>query len=305
MRCYDRNSFKVINGMQTMADAVYRGYNAEEFERQYNARLLVPDSEQIMELAARNSAGYRGRAGCTLDIRYGATGREMLDVFPGDGKRCPVVLYIHGGYWRSRDKSYYSVLAEPLVSAGATVVIASYSHCPHVTLDQIVRQLRGACAWIWNNIEEYGGDRHNFYVVGNSAGGHLSAMLAATEWPEVIHEMPADLIKGAMSLSGLFDLEPLLLHPINDTLHMDNAMARRNSPIHLKPTLSGPFIAAVGGAESDEFIRQSREFAQAWKDAGVKAEFVEAAGRNHFSIVSDLVNDDYVLLRRLKSMIGL
>ena len=305
MHCYHRDLFKVIYGYETMADAVYRGYNAEEFERQYSARLLVPNSEELMELAAQNSAKYRDRAGCRLDISYGATGRELLDIFPGNGKRCPVVLYTHGGYWRSRDKSYYSFLAEPLVNAGATVVIPSYSHCPHVTLDQIVRQLRGACAWVWNNIEEYGGDRHNFYVVGNSAGGHLTAMLAATEWPEVIHEMPADLIKGAMSLSGLFDLEPLLLHPINETLNMDNTMARRNSPIHLKPTLSGPYISAVGGAESDEFIHQSREFAQVWKDAGAKVEFVEAAGRDHFSIVSDMVNDDYVLWQRLRSMIGL
>ena len=168
-----------------------------------------------------------------------------------------------------------------------------------------MRQLRGACAWVWNNIEEHGGDRHNIYVVGNSAGGHLSAMLAATEWPEVIHEMPADLIKGAMSLSGLFDLEPLLLHPINDTLKMDNAMARRNSPIRLKPTLNGPYICAVGGAESDEFIRQSREFAEAWKESGAEVEFIEVADRDHFSIVGDMVNTDYILWQRLKSMMGL
>jgi arylformamidase len=288
-----------------MADAVYRGYNAEEFERQYNARLLVSNSEQIMAVAAEDSARYRDRAGCTLDISYGATGRETLDIFPGKGKRCPVVLYIHGGYWRGRDKSYYSFVAEPLVNAGATVVVASYSHCPHVTLDQIVRQLRGACAWIWNNIGEYGGDHHQFYVVGNSAGGHLTAMLAATEWPEVVHEIPADLIKGAMSLSGLFDLEPMLLHSINDTLHMDVAMARRNSPIHLKPTLKGPYISAVGGAESDEFIRQSREFAEAWTEVGAEVEFIEPEGRDHFSIVGDLVNDDYVLWQRLKTMLKL
>lgn len=295
---------KLSNEMNTMADAVYRGYNAEDFERQYSPSLLVPNAEQLMQAAAENSASYRNRAGCRLDISYGATGRESLDVFPGKGKRCPVVLYIHGGYWRTRDKSYYSFVAEPLVNAGVTVVIPSYSHCPHVTVDQIVRQLRGACAWVWNNIDEYGGDRHNFYVVGNSTGGHLSAMLAATEWPEVIHEIPADLIKGAMSLSGLFDLEPLLLHSVNDTVNMDYAMARRNSPIHLKPTLGGPYISAVGGAESEEFIRQSSDFAQVWKEAGANIEFIEVAERNHFSIVGDMVGDDYVLWRRLKSMIG-
>ena len=103
----------------------------------------------------------------------------------------------------------------------------------------------------------------------------------------------------------LSDLEPMLLHSINDTLHMDAAMARRNSPIHLKPTLKGPYISAVGGAESDEFIRQSREFAQAWTEVGAEVEFIEPEGRDHFSIVGDLVNDDYVLWQRLKTMLKL
>ena len=288
-----------------MSETVYRGYDALEFERQYNARLLVTNSEELTAGFAEASASYRDRAGCQLDISYGPTGREKLDVFPGEGKRCPVLLYIHGGYWRSRDKSTYSFLAEPFVQAGATVVVASYSHCPHVTLDQIVRQIRGACAWIWNNVSEYGGDPHRFFVMGNSAGGHLTAMMAATQWPEVDHELPPDLIKGAISLSGLFDLEPLLLHPINEELHLDAAAARRNSPIHLKPTLGGPLISAVGGEESDEFKRQSRLLPDTWKDRGAAAEYLEVAGRNHFTIVGDMVQPDYVIRRRMLSMMEL
>lgn len=288
-----------------MADAVFRGYDAQEFERQYNARLLVSDSESIVAGFTEASARLRDRAGCRLDIAYGPSGRERLDVFPGAGQRCPVIMYIHGGFWRSRDKSSFSFLAEPLVKAGATVVVVSYSHCPHVTVEQIVRQLRAACAWVWNNIEEYGGDHHRFHVVGNSAGGHLSAMMACTEWPEVDHALPPDLIKGAMSLSGLFDLEPLLLHSINEMLNLDTASARRASPIHYKPTLDGPFISAVGGDESEEFKRQSRDLSEAWKETGASVEYLEVAGRNHFSIVADLVQPDYVLLRRIKKMMGL
>lgn len=288
--------------MSDMAQAVYRSYDAKEFERQYNPRLVVPDAEAITEQFAQASAAFRARAGCELDISYGPTGRETLDVFPGEGQRCPVLLYLHGGYWRSRDKSQYSFVAEPFVKAGVTVVVASYSHCPHVTVGQIVRQIRSACVWVWKHVDAYGGDHQRFYIMGNSAGGHLTAMMAATEWPEVDHEMPADMVKGAVSLSGIFDLEPLLLHPINETLHMDAALARRMSPVHLKPTLSGPFISAVGGDESEEFKRQSRALADAWKAAGATAEYVEVAGRNHYSIVGDLAQPDYTLRRRLLSM---
>ena len=288
-----------------MVDTVYRGYDAAEFEVQYNARLQVPTSEAITAGFAEASERFRARAACRLDLAYGPSGREKLDVFPGGTRRGPVLVYIHGGYWRSRDKSTYSFIAEPFVAAGATVVLVNYSLCPHVTIDHIVRQMRRALSWVWRNIDEHGGDHHRVHVAGNSAGGHLAAMLCATDWPEVDHELPADLIKGGMGLSGLYDLEPILLHPINDTLNLDETLAQRLSPTRLKPAHHGPYISAVGGDESAEFRRQSRELAEAWKQAGGAATFVEVSGRNHFTIVGDLVQPDYVLLRRLKSMMGI
>jgi len=288
-----------------MPEKVYRNYDADEFEVQYNARLQVPDSDAISAGFDEASDRFRARAGCRLDIAYGPAGREKLDVFPGESRRGPVLVYIHGGYWRSRDKSTYSFLAEPFVKAGATVVVIGYSHCPHVTVDQIVRQTQRALSWVYRNVDEHGGDHHRIFVAGNSAGGHLAAMLCATDWPEVDHELPSDLIKGAMGLSGLYDLEPIVLHPINETLNLDEAAARRLSPARLKPHHGGPYISAVGGDESEEFRRQSRELADAWKQAGGDASFVEVSGRNHFTIVGDLVKPDYVLYRRLKSMMGI
>jgi arylformamidase len=289
-----------------MSEPVFNGYDAKEFERQYNARLLVPDSEAITEGFGTASEALRARHSTKhLDLPYGSSGRERLDVFPAAAQRSPVVIYIHGGYWRSRDKSLYSFLAEPINALGATAVLTGYSLCPHVTIDAIVRQTRAACAWVWNNIDEYGGDHHRIHVVGNSAGGHLAAMLAATQWPEVDHARPADLLKGAMSLSGLFELSPLLVHSINETINLDQASVKRNSPILKKPTVAGPFISAVGGDESAEFIRQSRELAQTWKEHNNQVEFVEVAGRNHFSIVGDFTQPDYVLLRKLKAMMKL
>lgn len=287
-----------------MNQPVYRDYDAEEFERQYNARLLVTDSEATVAALTERSQTYRDSRDASLNLQYGTSTRERLDVFPGPQAKSPVLLYIHGGYWRSRDKDSYSFIAQALESTGATVVVCSYSHCPHVTLGHIVRQMRSVCGWIWNNIEKYNGSAHKLHLCGNSAGGHLTAMLAATDWTEVDLTLPTDLIKGAMSLSGLFDLEPLLAHSINESLNLNLESARRNSPILAKPTLDGPFICAVGGNESDEFKRQSQEFAHTWKELGAEIEFVEVAGRDHFSIVTDFTNNDYVMLQKLKTMLG-
>jgi len=288
-----------------MGQPIFNDFDRDELERQYNARSLVPDSETITEGFAARSEALRARhPSCHLDLAYGSAGRERLDIFPAEQERAPVIVYVHGGYWRSRAKEVYSFLAEPFNALGATTVVTGYSLCPHVTVGAIVRQMQSACAWVWNNIDEYGGDHHRIHVVGNSAGGHLTAMLASTQWPEVDHALPADMLKGAMSLSGLFDLGPLLLHSINDTLNLDAASAKRNSPILKKPTVNGPYISAVGGDESAEFIRQSRDLVQAWKKHSPEVEFVEVAGRHHFSIVGDFAQPDYVLLRKLKHMIA-
>ena len=288
-----------------MSEPVFNGYERDEFERQYNARTLVPESEDIVAgFTARSESLRAEHPNAHLDISYGSAGREKLDVFAADSPKAPVVMYIHGGYWRSRDKSSYSFLAEPFNALGATTVVAGYSLCPHVTLGEIVRQVRSACAWVWNNIDEYGGDHHRIYIVGNSAGGHLTAMLASTEWPEVNHSLPPDLIKGAMSLSGLFDLEPLLLHSINDTLNLNAASAARNSPVKKKPHTGAPFVCAVGGEESDEFKRQSKTLTENWKAHNNQVDYVEVAGRNHFTIVGDFMQPDYVLLRKLKTLLA-
>ena len=288
-----------------MNKPVYRDYDADEFERQYNARILVPDCEATVAKLTERSQAYRDGSNVSQNLQYGTSARERLDVFPGPEAKSPVLLYIHGGYWRSRDKDSYSFIAEALVPAGVTVVVCSYSHCPHVTLGHIVRQMRAVCVWIWNNIENYNGSEHKLHVCGNSAGGHLAAMLAATDWAEVDLTLPTDLIKGAMSLSGMFELEPLLLHSVNDSLNLNTESARRNSPIHTQPSLGGPFICAVGSEESEEFKRQSRDFTQAWKQFGAEIEFVEVAGRDHFSIVTDFTRNDYVMLQKLKTLLGI
>lgn len=282
-----------------MNDYVYRNYDRDQFERQYNARLQVHDNEEIVARNIRRSESYRKRARALPDLPYGPSESERVDIFLPRGGDAPVHLFIHGGYWRSRDKSMFSFLAEPLVEAGALVAITNYALCPDVTVDEIVRQMRCVTAWLWRNAREHGGDPGRIHVSGHSAGGHLAAMLAATHWPEFDPGLPDDLVKSATPVSGLFTLEPLIRHSVNDDLHLDIEAAKRNSPALMRPRMDGPIHVCVGGDESEEFRWQSRDLASRWKEDGARIAYVEIPERNHFTILEGLGDPDFDLTKRL------
>lgn len=288
-----------------MNDHVYRNYNRDQFERQYNARLLVENNEALVEQNIRRSEDFRSRARCVLDLPYGKSAREKVDIFLAHSPDAPVHLFIHGGYWRSREKSMFSFLAEPLVEAGAMVAIAEYDLCPRVSVDQIVAQTRAVTAWLWRHAAEHGGNPDQLHVSGHSAGGHLAGMLGATRWPEVEADLPEDLVKSATPISGLFTLEPLIRHSVNEDLGLDPDGARRNSPALMSPALSGPITVCVGEQESDEFRWQSRDFAARWKEHGADISYVELPGHNHFTILGALGDADFDLTRRLLRHMGL
>ena len=195
-----------------MNDNRVHGYTAEALENQFNPRVTVPDHEDITARGEARSAGYRERAqNATFDVAYGAHAMEVMDIFrPAAPAGAPVHVYIHGGYWRSRVKENFSYIAEPLVDAGAIVAVVNYALCPEVTIDEIVRQMRACCAFIWNNPDVHGGDRGRIHVAGHSAGGHLSAMLMATDWPVFEPGLPADLVKSGVLISGIFDIAPIM-----------------------------------------------------------------------------------------------
>jgi arylformamidase len=196
-----------------------------------------------------------------------------------------VLIFIHGGYWRSMDKSDFSYLAEGFVNRGGLVVVVNYGLCPAVTLDDIVQQMRATCEWLWRTCSKYGGDPSSIHASGHSAGGHLTAMLIATHWQLLAPDLPPDLIKSGTAISGLFELEPMLYLPLNEDLKLDAASAHRNSPIFLKPRTDAPLSIVVGSEESEEFHRQSREFTEKWRRRGAAIEYVELFGFNHFTIL--------------------
>jgi len=271
-----------------MNASVYKGYTAQQLEKQYNARAAVPGHEKVFEEWRLQSSDYRRQSRCKLDIPYTSTERGTLDLFLPQQTDAPVHLFIHGGYWHAMDKSDFSCLAKSLVDRGTLVAIINYGRCPALSMDGIVEQVRSACAWLWRNCSEYGGNSDSIHVSGHSAGGHLTAMMMATDWPSFNPDLPLNLIKSGVAVSGLFDLEPMRYIPLNHDLHLDRKGARQNSPIFLKRLTDAPLSLVVGSEETDEFRRQSYDFFSQWGGQEAGIEYLELPNLNHFSVIDQM-----------------
>ncbi len=289
-----------------MDDGIFRGYSAEELEIQFNPRAAVPDHEEIVAAGVARSAEYRtAAANAAYDVAYGSHAMETMDIFrPADPAGAPVHVYIHGGFWRSRVKEDFSYVAGPLVDAGAVVAVVNYALCPDVTLDEIVRQMRACCAFLYKNPDVHGGDPDRLHISGHSAGGHLAAMLMATDWPAYESDLPADLIKSAVMISGIFEIAPVMNISVQEAVRLTPDIVERNSPVFMNPATEAPMAITVGGAESDEFRRQSAALAEAWK-AHAPVEHFELPGLNHFSILSETANADNPLTEARLRLMGL
>jgi arylformamidase len=278
-------------------------YTPEYCEAQYNNRARVPEHPSILARWAARSAQARADSACRLDLEYGAGHRERLDLFPARGEQKALLVFIHGGYWRSLDKSDNSFLAPTFIERGVSVALISYGLCPQVRVDDIVRQSRTALAWLWRNAGHFGVDASRLFVAGNSAGGHLTAMMATTHWPSFDTSLPVDLVKGAIPISGLYDLEPLRFTSINQEARMDAAAARRLSPIRYTPAVPMPFVMAVGGAESEEFRRQNQLLIDTWAPR-CSMQDVPLPGFNHFTVVEQLSESTSPLHRAALALMG-
>ena len=285
----------------------YRNLSPEALELEFNPRATARNLDERLAASAAASADTRERLDCVLDVRYGPGENETLDIFPSANpaseRGTPVQLFIHGGYWRAMDKSDYSFIADVFQPAGATTVVINYDLCPSVTLDTIVEQSNRSIAWTWRNIAEHGGDPDRLYVSGNSAGGHLTAMAIAHDWEA--DGLPADIITGAVPITGVMDCEPVLDITVNQEVRLEPEAARRLSPLRNPPRRALPLLVAVGGAEPELWIRMSEDYAALCRDRGIACDYLELPDHDHFDISRAVGDPESPLAHAMLRMMGL
>jgi arylformamidase len=261
----------------------------DRLEKQYALGHLRPDLNFLPDWNSRSTA-FRQSSKCQLDIAYGSGDRDRLDYFPtAKPKSSPTVVFIHGGYWQRGDKSAYSFLAESFVKNGASFVAINYDFCPAMRLTQIVEQARKAMVWLWHNIDGLGGNREKLCIVGHSAGAHIAGMMMVTDWPSFAG-LPRDMFKGALLVSGIFDLEPLLSTTNNDALHLDKEEAFSQSPINHAAVTGAPQLIACGDDETQEFKRQSDHYVATFglSNGSIRRHVVPG---HHFDVLNELSHE--------------
>ena len=258
----------------------------EQVERGYNNRAAVPEHPYWFEQFAVRSHAAVDALRPVQDIRYGPGPKETLDLFVPAQPARGTLMFIHGGYWRALDKSEHAFVAPAFVAAGYAVANVNYDLCPDVTLAAIVEESRRAVEWIAREGKKHGAPAP-LVIAGHSAGGHMAAMMYATDWrARGFAEAP---FAGGVSLSGVHDLTPLVLYSLNADFRLDDAEARRLSPIHAEPQSGVPLVVAVGADETSEFVRQSQLMWDAWprnRPAGMRS-ILAIPQRHHFNVVLD------------------
>lgn len=264
---------------------------------QYNNRALVPDHPAIIAKWQEDAAAYRRSARADFDLVYGARPRSRVDIFhPATSAGGPLVVFIHGGYWRSLDKSDFSHMAAGANAHGLTVAVPTYTLCPATTVPDIIDELRQCMVFLHRQFPG------RMVIAGHSAGGHLALSMAATGWSQF--GAPANLVQACFPISGIFDLRPLLATPINDDLRLTAQTAALASPLFWPVPAAMPVEAWVGAEESQEFKRQSLSLAAAWTGLGLPVGYREIPGRNHFNAPNDLPFEDSAMTRALVELAG-
>ncbi len=263
---------------------VYKNYNQEQLNDQYNTRLQVPDYAGYFDRWEKLSRQTAEQNTVLKNIPFGAHPDERLDIFPSKIQQSKTLVFIHGGYWHLLDKKMFRFLAADFLEYNITTVLINYPLAPRASIDDIVASCRKALRWLHDNVIRFSGDPAELYLMGHSAGGHLASMLLVEE--------EAKFVRAMISLSGLFRLEPLMLSYLNDSIGMDHETAVKNSPVFLNPASDCPLLLVTGTDESYEFKSQSEELYHSWKSKCSDIEVLKVPQKNHYSILDTVIEKD-------------
>lgn len=287
-----------------MGDIIYREFDQEALDAQYNCRGTVPDFDEHMVRWAELSKQAFDSFEVRFDIAYGAHPAEKLDLFlPAGSGPHPLMIFIHGGYWRAMDKGVHAFPALSFVPDGIALASINYTLTPEADMDQIVHECRSAVAWSARNAVNLNIDPDRIHISGHSAGGHLTAMMMATDWPVFDSALPGSLVKSGVPISGLYDLEPIRHTYLNEDVRLTKDAAVRNSPLLLLPGGPNAMIIAAGGIEPGEFHRLQSELVTAWTEYIPDIEVVQMPGLHHFNVVTKLADSDSALYRAVRKRI--
>jgi arylformamidase len=278
----------------------------EFLEREYNPRATIPNGMAVFAQWKLRASAARDTCNPRLDLAYGDSPAEKLDFFAAANcadAGSPVLVFIHGGYWRALDKADFSWVAPPYVAAGISVAVLNYGLAPKTPIAEIAEQVRRAVAWIHEHADELGADNGRIFCSGHSAGGHLTAMMLATDWSAVAPGLPSTPLAGALTISGVFDVEPLtraefLRHDIG----LDASAARALSPAFLQLQSPVPLIRAVGALETAEFHRQQELIKTHWPSV-CSAPLLDVPECNHFTVCEAFATPGNMLFEAMRAAI--
>ena len=283
------------NAQRVKGPLVWLDMDQRELDDAYDQAVYAPNQSIVHARCAFNSERTRSRLGEPERLAYGPSEVERLDLFRTKASNAPINIFIHGGAWRYREVKNYHYMAELYVRAGAHFVGLDFTGVDKTDGDlrPMVDQVRRAIAWVYQNAKSFGGDPNRIYISSHSSGSHLGGVMCVTDWSK--HGAPDDLIKGALLVSGMYDLKPVRLSKRSEYVKFDDEIEQTLSSQRHLDRLNCPLIVAYGTCETPEFQRQAREFAQAVEKAGKPVTLLVAEGYNHFEI-PEMLASPYSLL---------
>ena len=272
-------------------------------EKGYNVRLLADDFEGLINAWTARSEKFRSTANSSLNCQYDEGEKNKLDLFRSGKPNAPLYVFVHGGYWQGGDKDFYSFIADPFVKSGIDVAIIGYQLCPESSMTGIVNQIRTALIWLWKNSRDYAISKDRINISGHSAGGHITGMVLATDWQQISSDLPKNLVKTGIPISGLYQLEPLRKTSIAEALGLDDAETMALSPHFLEPITTAPILVILGEAETPAFHWQTDQFIEKWKLNEALVEYHSEPGADHFEVIERLAREDTQIFDRIKRCI--